>query len=209
MGNVVPATQFTSDAQNGTLPAVAFIEGGYNSGRDEHPTNPVQKGEIYVASLINALIQSPSWSSSVFFPTWDEGGAFYDHVPPVSTVNPDGIRPSDLMPGDFQGDFTHTGFRVPLIVISPFAKKGYVSHTPTDYTAMLKFIETRWNLANLTKRDAAQADMTEFFDWTAPNADPPTPPTLVGSAVAGHTQYRFPRRSRHRDIVHALAEYAP
>ncbi len=176
MGHVVPATQFASDAKNATLPAVAFIEGGYNSGRDEHPTNPVQKGEIYVASLINALIQSPSWKSSVFLLTWDEGGSFYDHVPPLDTVNPDGITPNDLKPGDFGGDFTRTGFRVPLIVISPFAKKGYVSHTPADYTAMLKFIETRWQLPNLTKRDAAQMDMTEFFDWNAPNTNPPTGP---------------------------------
>ncbi len=177
MDHVVPATQFASDAQNGTLPAVAFIEGGYNSGRDEHPTTPVQQGEIYVASLINALIQSPAWKSSVFFLTYDEAGAFYDHVPPVNTVNPDGIMPNDLKPGDFGGDFTRTGFRVPLIVISPFAKKNYVSHTPADYTAMLKFIETRWGLPSLTRRDAAQMDMTEFFDWGGPNANPPTAPT--------------------------------
>ena len=177
MDHVVPATQFASDAMNGTLPSVAFIEGGYNSGRDEHPTTPIQKGEIYVSSLINALVQSPSWNSSVFFLTWDEGGSFYDHVPPYATVNPDGIKPIDLMPGDFPGDFTRTGFRVPLIVISPFAKKGYVSHTQADYTALLKFIETRWQLPNLTKRDAAQMDMTEFFDWSTPNPNPPTAPT--------------------------------
>jgi phospholipase C len=62
-------------------------------------------------------------------------------------------------------------------VISPFAKQAYVSHTAADYTAMLKFIETRWGLPSLTKRDAAQMDMTEFFDWSAPNESPPTPPT--------------------------------
>jgi phospholipase C len=177
MDHVVPATQFVSDARNETLPAVAFIEGGYNSGRDEHPTTPIQQGEIYVASLINGLVQSPSWKNSVFFLTWDEGGGFYDHVPPVNTVNPDGIKPNDLRPGDFSGDFTRTGFRVPLIVISPFARKGYVSHTSADYTAMLKFIERRWGLPSLTDRDAAQMDMTEFFDWSAPNENPPTPPT--------------------------------
>jgi phospholipase C len=177
MANVVPATQFVQDAKNGTLPSVAFIEAGYNSGLDEHPTTRIQQGEMYVASLINGLMQSPSWKDSVFFLTWDEGGGFYDHVPPVSAVSPDGIKPVDLQPGDFPGDFTRTGFRVPLIVISPFAKQAYVSHTAADYTAMLKFIETRWGLPNLTKRDAAQMDMTEFFDWSAPNESPPTPPT--------------------------------
>lgn len=174
--NIVPASQFATDAASGTLPAVALIESGYNSRLDEHPTNPIQKGEIYAASLINALLGSPSWKDSVFIETWDENGGFYDHVPPLDAVNPDGIKPRDLGPNDFPGDFTRTGFRVPLLVISPFAKKGYVSHTPTDYTAMLKFIETRWNLPPLTKRDAAQIDMTEFFDWSAPNTNPPTGP---------------------------------
>jgi len=136
----------------------------------------VQKGEIYAASLINALLTSPSWKDSVFIETWDEDGGFYDHVPPLDAVNPDGIKPRDLQPTDFPGDFTRTGFRVPLLVISPFAKKGYVSHTPTDYTAILKFIETRWHLPPLTKRDAQQIDMTEFFDWSAPNANPPLGP---------------------------------
>lgn len=177
MANVMPATQFVQDAKNGTLPSVVFIEAGYNSGLDEHPTTHIQQGEAYVASLINGLVQSPSWKDSVFFLTWDEGGGFYDHVPPVSTVSPDGIKPVDLQPGDFTGDFTRTGFRVPLIVVSPFAKKAYVSHTAADYTAMLKFIETRWGLPSLTRRDAAQMDMTEFFDWSAPNQNPPTPPT--------------------------------
>jgi phospholipase C len=175
--NIVPATQFAADAQNGTLPAVALIESGYESGQDEHPNNPVQKGMMYSASFINALLQSPSWKDSVFFLTFDEAGGIYDHVAPVATVNPDGLAPKDLSPTDIAGDFTRTGFRIPLIVISPFAKQGYVSHTNADYTAMLKFIETRWKLAALTKRDAAQPDMTEFFDWSAPNATAPTPPT--------------------------------
>jgi len=174
--NIVPASEFATDAANGTLPSVALIESGYNSGLDEHPTNSVQKGEIYAASLINALLTSPSWKDSVFIQTWDEDGGFYDHVPPLDAVNPDGIKPRDLQPTDFPGDFTRTGFRVPLLVISPFAKKGYVSHTPTDYTAILKFIETRWHLPPLTKRDAQQIDMTEFFDWSAPNANPPLGP---------------------------------
>lgn len=94
------------------------------------------------------------------------------HVP-----SPDGIKPRDLIPNhDPPDDFVRTGFRVPLIIVSPFAKKGYVSHTPMDYTAVLKFVETRFNLPNLTARDAAQADMSEFFDFAgAPNANPPTP----------------------------------
>ena len=80
-------------------------------------------------------------------------------------------------PPDPPGDFNRTGFRLPMIVVSPFSKKNYVSHTPADNTAILKFIETRFGLPNLTKRDAAQMDMGEFFDFTAiPWATPPTVP---------------------------------
>jgi phospholipase C len=73
---------------------------------------------------------------------------------------------------------------VPLIVVSPFTRMNYVSHTAADYTAILKFIETRFTLPPLTKRDAAQMDMTEFFDFKgAPWAIPPTPPSQVSSGV--------------------------
>jgi phospholipase C len=184
--NIVPIAQYKSDVQNGTLPQVAMIEPGYNSGLDEHPNTNIQTGSAYVESLVNALMNSSSWKDSVFILTYDEAGGFYDHVPPMATVGPDGIPPSDLPSTDICGagpsagancDFTFTGFRVPLLVISPFTKKNYVSHTPADYTAILKFIETRFNLPSLTKRDAAQMDMSEFFDFQGePWATPPTPP---------------------------------
>jgi phospholipase C len=186
----VPLSQYFADLKANTLPSVAFIETGQFSGRDEHtsnfdPANPaqgekpinVQAGASFAESIINPLMQSSSWSSSVFFLTFDEGGGLFDHVPPISVPSPDGIKPSDLKPNDVPGDFTITGNRVPNIVISPFTKKNFVSHTPMDYTAYLKFIETRFNLPALTARDAAMPDMTEFFDFTGkPWATPPAPP---------------------------------
>jgi phospholipase C len=189
--NMVPVSQFLSDAQNNTLPSVAFIDPGFDSGRDEHPDvnegqpgGSVQIGSQYVSTLINALMQSPSWQDSVFILTYDEFGGFYDHVAPQPAVSPDGIKPLDLQPGDIctqslgpTCDFVYTGYRVPLLVISPFTKKNYVSHTVADYTAWLKLVETRFNLPSLTNRDAAQMDMTEFFDFTnVPWKSPPTPP---------------------------------
>ena len=184
--NVVPVSQYLTDVANGTLPSVAFIEAGYLSGRDEHPSSGtnVQAGASYVESLINALMASQSWKDSVFILTYDEPGGLYDHVQPQPTVNPDGIAPIDLLPGDICStpggancNFNYTGYRLPLIVISPFTRKNYVSHTIADYTAILKLIETRFNLPALTKRDAAQIDMTEFFDFqNVPWATPPNPP---------------------------------
>jgi phospholipase C len=179
--NFADANTFPTDAANGTLPQVALIESGYTeSGSDEHPQNPIDKGAQYTESMVQALMNSPSWASSVFLITYDEGGGFYDHVPPVPMPSPDGKGPY-LASDDPTGNFDTTGFRVPLMVISPFTKPNYVSHTNADFTAILKFIETRFGLPSLNKRDAAQMDMTEFFDWTAPNltsTDPPAQPYL-------------------------------
>ena len=181
--NVVDASQFASDAAAGTLPAVSFIDSGFETGTDEHPPDNVQVGAAKVAGFISALINSPSWKDSVFFLTYDEGGGFFDHVPPQPAVSPDGIPPSDLASTDIQGDFTRTGFRVPFIVISPFAKHGFVSHTAADNTALLKFVEERYGLPSLNARDAAQPDITEFFDFSGqPNLNPPGLPTQPTSA---------------------------
>jgi phospholipase C len=192
--NIVPVTQFTSDAQNGTLPQVALIEPASAQGLDEHPSDNdaypenIQQGAMYAAGLINALMASPSWSDSAMIFTYDEFGGFYDHVPPQTAAVPDqyaypiDLQPTDECDGANQSSgvcsFGMTGYRVPLIVISPFSKKNYVSHTVYDATAVLALIEKRFGLAPLTNRDKAQADMSaDFFDFTnVPWATPPTPP---------------------------------
>lgn len=191
--------QFLVDANNGTLPQVVFVEPASAEGLDEHPADvgsgavDIQTGAKFVASLINGLMKSPSWKDSIFILTWDEFGGFYDHVSPQPTVSPDGIPPIDLNPTDIcknpdgsinsspTCNFQYTGYRLPLVVISPFAKKNFVSHKVMDYTAMLRLIEERFNLAALTARDFAQPSMAdEFFDFNAaPWKTPPTPPDQV------------------------------
>ena len=182
--HIQPIANYFSDLQNGTLPQVVMIEPAFSGGRNEHPGtgNNIQQGVAESASYINALMSSSAWTSSVFITTFDEAGGLYDHVPsPTNVPNPDGIPPQDLFtgsPADQPGDFTRTGFRVPLLVVSPFAKKHYVSHSVTDGTAILHLIETRFGLPQLTKRDAWAIDMTEFFDFSNPPwMTPPTPPT--------------------------------
>lgn len=202
--NIVPISQFYSDAQNGTLPQVAQIEPASAIGLDEHAadfdTSPaccsVQAGAAYVEGLIAAVMGTPSapgpsWKDSVFILTYDEFGGFYDHVSPQPAVLPgDFAQPVDLFPGpppngpdicvDQTGptcSFNYTGYRVPLLVVSPFTRKNYVSHTVADNTAILKLIEKRFGLPSLTARDAAQIDMNEFFDFSsAPWMTPPVPP---------------------------------
>jgi phospholipase C len=189
--NIVPISEYFSDLTNGTLPQFAEIEPASDAGLDEHgsdsdkyPEN-VQAGSKYVSKIINAFMESPYWSDSAFVFTYDESGGMYDHVPPQPAVSPDGIPPIDLGTNSVCStvtgptcNFTWTGYRIPLIVVSPFAKKNYVSHTVADSTAILKFVETRFNLPPLNKRDAAQIDMTEFFDFNNPPwVNPPTPPS--------------------------------
>jgi phospholipase C len=168
-------TDYFADLNSGNFPSVVLIEPGFESGRDEHPGNPVQLGAVYDMKLIQAFMGSTIWKDSVFFLTYDEAGGFYDHVQPMAAVQPDGIAPKDLQSKDPAGDFTRTGFRIPLMVVSPYTKPHFVSHQPSDTTAILKFIEQRFNLPNLTKRDAAQPDL-DFFDFT--KAALATPPTL-------------------------------
>jgi phospholipase C len=189
--NIGTIQDYQNDLANGTLPQVVEFEPASDAGFDEHPSDydnqpsDIQRGANYIATqIIGPLMASPYWKDTAYIQTYDEAGGFYDHVSPQSTVSPDGIPPLDLDPGDIcttqsgpTCDFVYTGYRAAMMVISPYTRKNYVSHTVADTTAILKMIETRFNLPNLTARDAAQMDMTEFFDFSNPPwMTPPTPP---------------------------------
>jgi phospholipase C len=173
-----------------SIPQVVFIDspsGG--SGLDEHPDNNIQKGAAYVQSIIAALMNSDAWQDSVFILSYDEGGGLYDHVPPFMVPPPDNNLPGHCPDanngstgyctvGNLGGTFDLTGFRVPVIVISPFAIPHFVSHTRRDYTAILAFMEKTFNVPALTARDAywqdPSRDMSEFFDLkNSPSLHPP------------------------------------
>jgi phospholipase C len=161
------------------LPEVIFIErkGSTAPLLDEHPHGAgVQFGSANTKKIIDALMNSAAWKSSVFLLYYDEGGGFHDHVPPIAVTPPDSTPPN-LQAGDHAGDFATSGFRTPMILVSPFVKPHYVSHTPMESTSIWKFIETRFGMAPLTQRDATANDMTEFFDFTSPPrlAIPPLP----------------------------------
>ncbi len=183
-GHLVPISQYFTDAAAGTLPDVSFIDpiflGKVNVENDEHPPANVQVGEKFSADVINALVQSPNWTSSALFLTYDEHGGFYDHVPPPRAAVPDSIPPM-LLPGDTPGAFDRYGIRVPAIVVSPFARGHFVSHVVHDHTSILRFIEDRFRLPALTNRDARAHSMREFFDF----ANPPfmTPPVLPAAPI--------------------------
>jgi phospholipase C len=155
------------------LPQVVFIERASSTGLDEHPENNVQTGAAVVTNIINALLTSAAWPDSAFIFTYDEGGGLFDHVGPILVTPPDDLTPQDLGPNDTKGLFNVSGFRVPVVVISPWSRPQTVIHLKTDYTSILKLIEERFNVPALTQRDATIPDMADpvngFFDFSAPH----------------------------------------
>ena len=185
--NVVPIANWANDVLNeSTLPSVIFIERASQSARDEHPGANLQAGAADVANIINTLINSPSWQDSALILAYDEGGGLYDHVSPAREIKPDSLPPN-LRSTDKPGAFNQTGFRVPLVIFSPWARPSFVSHTTRDYTSILRLIEDRFNVAPLTLRDANADNMMEFFDFSGA---PPllTPPALPPQPTDGNCQ---------------------
>ncbi len=182
--NVVPIAQYFADAKAGTLPQVAFVEpmyiGTMSQESDEHPPANIQVGQQFTAGIVNALMASPNWTSSAFILTYDEHGGFYDHVAPPAAPAPDNIPPM-LKPGDTPVGFTQYGVRVPFVVVSPFSKPHFVSHDVSDHTSILRFIERRYHLAPLTRRDAQANTLLEYFDFAHPHFD--KPPVLPAATI--------------------------
>jgi phospholipase C len=188
MGSNDATNPLLLDAQNGTLPQVAYVDPSFigETENDEHPPTNIQKGQAFTAKIINALMAGPEWSSTVIFLTYDEHGGYYDHVPPPPACLPDNIPP-DLQPGDEPGAFDRYGIRVPLVAISPFAKKRFVSHVVYDHTSILRFIENRFDLPALTNRDANADPMLDLFDFSNPSYT--IPPRLPAAVIdPSHTE---------------------
>jgi phospholipase C len=172
-GRMAPINQFLSDAAAGQLPQFSLVD-PYTNYSEEN--GDVSIGEAYAARIIDAVLTSPTWSRTAMFLVYDEHGGWYDHVPPKPAVRPDKVPPEITVPPDQPGSYDYTGFRVPCVVISPFAKQDFVSHVVHDHTSITKFVEAKWNLPTMTYRDANARDMLEFFDFSAsppPFAEPP------------------------------------
>jgi phospholipase C len=120
----------------------------------------------------------PGWPRTLLVWLYDEHGGYYDHVPPPPAVLPDDIPPDITVPPDEPGAYDRYGFRVPAVVVSPYARRDHVSHVVRDHTAVLGFIERKWNLPALTFRDANADDLMDCLDFRHPPAflEPPTLP---------------------------------
>ena len=150
--NIVDLVQYHRDLRSDNFPAVSYIVAPHS---DESSPRDVSKGEEFVYSLVLALMKSKHWSDSVFIITYRESGGWYDHVEPP------------MINGQ------QYGFRVPTLIISPFAKQGYVDSTLYDVTSILKFIEYNFGLSPLAIRDAKANNMLNAFDFTQAPRKPP------------------------------------
>jgi len=155
--------QFFKDAAAGTLPNVAWLFAGFlrdSFTKSGHPPGSLCSGENYAVSVLNAVMNSPQWETTALFLVWDDWGGFYDHVdPPIVERWKDGTP------------FRY-GHRVPCIVVSPYARSGYVSHTLHSHVSLLHFAEIIFGLAPLTERDANASDMLDCFNFEQPPLSP-------------------------------------
>jgi phospholipase C len=150
---VIPEWHVLEDIANGQLAQVSWIipDGAHS----DHPNGNKGSGPSWVASIVNAIGNSPYWANTAIIITWDDWGGWYDHVAP-KVVN-DGVS---------WGSGYVYGFRVPLIVVGPYAKAAYISHTTHDFGSILKYIETTFNLPSLGYADAPADDLSDCFNLT-------------------------------------------
>jgi phospholipase C len=163
-GVVLNEKSVLTDIADGQLAGVTWV---IPSGQEsDHPARTDGSGPSWVASIVNAIGNSAFWPNTVIFITWDDWGGWYDHVPPPKIINS-----------------YEYGFRVPLIVVSPYAKQAYISHATHDFGSILKFIEEQFNLPSLGYADAQADDLADCFDFT----QKPTPfQTIPAPLNAAH-----------------------
>jgi phospholipase C len=152
--NVVQPTQILTDAQANKLPAYSVLLPGFGN-TSQHNGNSMLAGDNWIGQVVSTISNSPSWSSTVVFITYDDFGGFYDHVKPGT--NPDGTR---------------QGVRSPMVIVSPFAKVGYTDSQPATFASILKFTEETFSLPALSINDQNAYDYSDSFDFTAPGTGP-------------------------------------
>jgi len=170
LDHVADTEQFVGDVDSNSLPSVAWVMPESDQVSEEPPGN-VTLGEQTVVAEINAVMSSQYWNSTAIFLTWDDWGGFYDHVPPP------------------QVDAYGYGFRVPCLVISPYAKQGFVDNSQGDFTSTLKFIETVFHVPSLATRDGNASNLMEAFDF---QQVPRAPLSLPGQFISNHYPLEYP-----------------
>ena len=171
---VRPAIQFYADAASGTLPNVCFIDppfldggGGQGISADEHPHGDVRLGQAFMSDVAHAFIAGPQYERGAMFINYDEWGGFFDHVRPKRVPDDRANRK------DISEDWGLTGFRIPAVAVSPYARGGVVSHMTATHESILKLISYRYGLGYLNKRHRYASNIGRSFDFTNADLEPP------------------------------------
>ena len=198
MQHVRGVDQFFTDADQGTLPAFAIVDPDFDAYSEENPQD-IRKGESFAAEVISRVLHGPGWPHTLLIWLYDEHGGYYDHVPPPAAVPPDGIEGHSVignrsplqtllrpvLPGLVRTKenedagphrYDQYGFRVPAVIVSPYARRDYVCSQVLDHTSVLRLIEEKWNLPPLTARDAAASTPLDALDLDGPPAFAEPPP---------------------------------
>jgi phospholipase C len=175
--NLVPDAQFLTSAAAGTLPAFSVVTpGGPDFWKSCHNSGSITACDNWTGQLVQAVMNGPNWASTAIFITFDDCGCFYDQVPPP--LAPDGTR---------------EGPRVPLIIVSPYARPGYTDTTPTTFTGILAYTEKNFGLAPLSANDASAYSFKNAFNYS----QPPLRPTPM-------TSRPLPPSARHIHVTKAM-----
>jgi phospholipase C len=188
---------FAHQAAAGQLPSVSWVYGDGKPPFSEHPKEDISLGSQWTARQIQAIVDGGLWSRTVVFITWDDWGGWYDHVVPPNVEQWNSQRaqyPADAHP-EFDGQQFRYGSRVPCLVVSPYARKGYVSVTQRSHISLLKFCQTLFGVQSINPRLDAADDMADCFN---PGQAPLAPPRFPQTPAAG-TGIPLPaRRPRRR-----------
>jgi phospholipase C len=167
--------EFLVDAAGGTLPAFSYVDPSFDSrsvtgANDDHPHCDIRRGQAFVSTIAQALVSSPLWPRTALVITYDEWGGFFDHVTPPR--HPD-EGPIDGM------DRHQAGFRVPAFVLSPYARRGAVSHHVFDHASIVKFATWRFGLRSLAPRDRHAVNIAHALDFRRPDFSVPNLPVVA------------------------------
>jgi phospholipase C len=193
--------QFFDDAAAGSLPSVSIVDPDFGLYSEENPQD-ISLGETFSAAVVNAVMHGKAWESTLLLWIYDEHGGYYDHVPPPAAVPPDDVPARNWqlslpkwLRAPFRKAFAQLanadtgpstydryGFRIPAVIVSPYARPGFVLSDVLDHTSVLKLIEEKWNLPSLTHRDAAATSPLGALDLNSPPAFL-TPPDLAAASA--------------------------
>ncbi|HJZ71252.1 MAG TPA: alkaline phosphatase family protein [Vicinamibacterales bacterium] len=186
-----PFASFLEACATGALPAVSFVDPRFideesGTSGDDHPHADIRNGEAFLNTVYTAVTTGPAWPRTALIVNYDEWGGFFEHVPPPAAP----IPPADVTAGNQDG---LRGFRVPCLIVSPFAHRGFIPSEVFDHTSILRFIEWRWDLDPLTVRDGSANNLADAFNFKSHDSSAPqfaVPPGPFGAACAPTTAAR-------------------